>query len=150
MPEDAKPRNPSASGRWWLVAVLGFLLLAAVPVLDTWASWYAGRVSEHAEKVAREVEAKAQAACPVGSTRRQVEDWLEANKFSSSLPVSEKRKVDDCLAYLHISAKDATSCIHGMRPIADGSLGESTHIYFFFGPDEKLITLHTHGDFHSL
>jgi hypothetical protein len=150
MPEDAKPPKPSDRRIIWGTFVALFLIIAMPFVLNTWLNWYVEQIRDRVDKATESTNAAAQAANPVGSTKRQVEDWLKANDFDEFIPVSLKRDVDDLVTRFNIPAKAATFFMGGWRPIAGGNPGENTTVYFFFGPDDKLITVYAIGYFPSL
>jgi hypothetical protein len=150
MPEIVKPRFSFGQLVRRGIPAGIILVLIALFALNMLIVWDLNRTAKRVDKVAQDVEAEAQAANPVGSTRQQVEDWLKANNFRNSALIADKWRMDGWLTMFNISAKDVTSLIESHRPIGGGKLGERVDIYFFFGPDEKLIAVSARGFFISL
>jgi hypothetical protein len=147
MPEDAKPRF--SHGQLVRRGIAAGIILALIAPF-AWTMlfvWGLNRVAERVDKVAKDVEAEAQEANPVGSTKQQVEDWLKANKFKAFPPNSDNQWMENLIKQRQLPAKGATSYLGGERPIAGGYSDEKTIIYFFLGPDEKLILVHAEGFF---
>jgi hypothetical protein len=146
MPEDVKPRFSSV----WLILggiiAVSILMPFGYVALGECVNWYLKRVSERLDKVAKGVQAEAEAANPVGSTRQHIEDWLKANNFSAN-HCPEKLLLEDLIKDRNIPVKGATSFLRGFRRVGDGNSSEGTVIYFFLGPDEKLILVYAEGHF---
>jgi hypothetical protein len=91
MPEDVKA--PSSFGRlfslrWWFPSSLdqwlfrGAIFVFVLAILwFTTIEWSYRQADARVQKLAKGVEIEVQAANPVGSTKRDVNDWLTAQVF---------------------------------------------------------------------
>jgi hypothetical protein len=147
MPEDAKPRFSYGQMALWRIIAVFILMSVGMAALDKCVNWYLKGVSERLDKVAKDVQAEAEAANPVGSTRQHIEDWLKANNFSTTTLLSEKLLMESLIKERNIPVEGAASYLRGERYIAGGDSSEKTVIYFFLGPDEKLILVYAEGSF---
>jgi hypothetical protein len=107
----------------WGIPVGIILVLIAPYTLNMLINWDLERASERMHSLAKDLEAEAQEANPVGSTKRQVEDWLKVKKLGGFVLISGEREVDSCLRYLNISVNDTTSYIESHRRSDGGDLG---------------------------